>query len=484
MTSKPAVKNGKKVVKTLSNGLTEAQMRLMLDNGIDPTLYVQKHNPAAGTPTGVSAHGPGGMFSQPGVNPRVYSAIPRPFSLISQLNVVKSEYENELISILTAQPAGAGTNPTSTCGDPVTPGNLHKVSITRRFGKYFIGGESVDVTEIGKLNNRADVERVIMNAPSPNPFMPDLLARPNVNFRSEEAQQLYRIGISLERALASRDITGNSSLASSSAARGYIREYDGLDRIVTSGIVDSAAGTAAPAADSLVVTWGSTLGATVGGRRLMESLHEGIFSRIQLANKLGIPVTRWALTGDERMFFMLTREAAVYASTFSYSDSAAATPINRELNAINDMRNAMLDGQYLQVANLRIPFLFSSGEETSANASTGELTSNLYFVPIEESNGDLLYLEYFPFDNRYIAAFNGLTNTTGRVVLNNGMYMLATRSGGFCDQLMIAGHIRMILLTPFLAARWDSLKYNSYTGFRNAFPGSTGYYGGGVSSYS
>jgi len=300
--SKTLARTGGK--QTFANGLTKKQMQALLDNNIDPTLYITKHNPTA--PTAVPVHGSGGMFSQPGVNPDMYSAIVRPNSFIGGLPLLKSEYQNELVSIITQQSATTGTNPSGTCGDPVTPGTLHKATISRRFGKVFVGSDQVDVTEIGMLNNRADIERRILNSAAINPWVPSPLAQANVNFRSEAAHQLWRAGIAFERAVASADVSGNSTLTGGSAKRGFLREFDGLDRIITSGITDSG-GTLAPAADSLVLTWGSTLGASVGGRRLAEALHEAVFSRMQLANKTGMSVTSWTFVGDERLFFFLTR---------------------------------------------------------------------------------------------------------------------------------------------------------------------------------
>lgn len=468
-------------VPVLSNGLTKKQAALMLENGIDPTLYIQKHDPTA--PSAVPVHGVGGMFSEPGARPDMFSAIVRPNTFLSALPVVQSQFYNELVSILTAQSATVGSNPDGTCGDPVTPGNLHKATIARRFGKVYVGSDKVDVTEIGMLANRADVERIILNSAATNPLIPDLLAQPNVNFRSESAHQLWRAGLSFERALASIDVTGNSSLTGASAEDGFLREFDGLERLITNGITDTS-GVAAPAADSLVVTWGSTMSATVGGRRLGRLLYEVIYSRQQLAQDTGIPVSSWALVMDKRLFFELAYEMAVFYATIKSSDATDPYPINRNAEAIESRYNAMIQGNRLTVGAFTIPVLFTSGAETTANASTGVLTSDLFLVALDALGNPVTYLEYFPMNNQFISEFNGLSNTTGRMVLNNGLYMMAVRSSGFCDQILLAGHLRMMCRAPFLCARIDDISYNPYAGFRSAFPGATGYEGGGVSSYS
>lgn len=462
------------------NGLTKKQLQTLLDN--DMLHLVLKHNPTA--PSAQPMHGAGGIFSEPAVRPDMYSAIPRARTFLSALPLVQSEYDNELISILTAQTGTVGSNPTGTCGDPVTPGVLAKATITRRFGKMFIGSDRVDTTEIGKLNNRADVERVILNGITANPLVPEPLRQPNVNFRSEAAHQLFRAGIAVERAIASVEVDGNSTLTAGSASAGWVREMDGLSRIITSGIRDLSSNTLAPAADSFVVNWGSnTLGATVNGRRFAYMLHEVVFSRQQLANKTGIPVSNWALVMDERLFFMAAYELAAYYATVNLTGATDAFPVNRTAEAIEQRYSGMLDGQYLQLANLRLPVLFTSGDETTVNASSGALTSPMYFVALEEAGTPITYLEYFPMDNRFIAEFNALANTTGRVVINNGLYMMAVRSTGFCDQIMLAAHFRLMCRAPFLCARIDNIVYSPYLGFRSPFPGVTGYEGGGVTTY-
>lgn len=456
---------------------TKKQMQALLDH--DMLHLVMKHDPTG--PAFAPVHGAGGMFSEPGVRPDMYSAIPKPTTFLSALPILKSEYNNEVISILTGQSEMKGTNPDDVCGDPPTPGALYKCSINRRFGKCFVGSDVVDVTEIGGLANRADIERVILNDALSNPLIPRVLQNPGTNFRSEVAHQLWRVGHNFETALASIDVIGDNTNEGSGAEVGWLKEFDGLERIITNNIVDTS-GAACPAADSLVETWGTTLGATVNGRRFGRLLHEMIYSRVQLANKLRLPGVQWALVMDERMFFEGTYELAAYYATVKLADASDAVPINRMIESIENRYVEMVNGQYWQIANLRMPVLFTSGAETTEGAST--LTGDLFGVPLDRQGRPMTWLEYFPMDNAYINEFNGLTNTTNRQVLNDGLYMLASRSKGYCDQLMLAGKLRLMCDAPFLGFRLDNITYGSYVGFRSALPDSSSFYSGGTSSFS
>jgi uncharacterized membrane protein YgcG len=112
------------------------------------------------------------------------------------------------------------------------------------------------------------------------------------------------------------------------------------------------------------------------------------------------------------------------------------------------------------------------------------LTSTIFLVPRSWSGRNLLYLEYFPMNNEEITEFNQIANTTGRIVTNNGLYMMAVRSDGFCDQILVAAQMRMMLDARFLAARVDSISYNSYVGYRDWDPGRSSFYGGGTSYFN
>ena len=437
----------------------------------------QKHNPANAPFT--SPHGGTGLFTQPGVDPRVVSGIVRPTTFLDALPMEPSVNQNEVISILTQQSATSGTNPADYCGDPVTPGDLFKCSITRLYGNMFVGSDRITVPDIGARLNRADVDRQIVNSAPMNTLMPDVLRNDNINFNSDAAYLLYSLGISMERSLSALDVTGNSTQTGGSAEAGWLREFDGLERIIVGTITD-VSNESCPAAASLVETWNAAIGATVRNRRIGRMLHEMIYSRIELARKTGITGVQWALVMDSRLFFELVYELAAFYATVKTADVLDGYPIVRSVDSVENRANSMMSGQYLQIGDLRIPVLFTAGVETTG---TTTLTSDLFFVPLRANIGPITKLQYFPMNNAYIAEWNGLTNTTGRQVMNNGVFMMAARSNGFCDQLIAAAKMRMICTAPFLAFRLDDIQYGGYVGYRDAFPGNGSFYSGGTSTF-
>lgn len=460
------------------NELSVEQFKALKDSGVK-----FKHNPDGSVPANNPVHGPGGLFSgEPGARPGMYSAIVQPRTFLSGLPIVASEYENEIIEILTAQSATTGANPTDWCGTPVTPGDLYKCAVTRRFGKLYVGGKKVQVPEIGKLNNRADQERQILNYANGNdPLVPDLLRANGVNLRSESAKQLFEIGIAARRAIAPVTIDGNNTVAAASAELGWIREFDGLSRLITTGITDTS-GATCPAADSLIITWDDAASATVGGANIVETIHDMFYSRAQLAADTGFENVEWEFVGDKRLFRQLVFLFACTYANARCTDGAAGTPLGREAAAVEARQQEMARGQYLLIDGQPIPFRFTPGTEVTQSGAT--FTGDLFLLPIRWTGGPLTYIEYFPMNNNMIQAWNGLANTTGRQVINDGLYMLAVRSDGFCDQLLAASQMRLMLDVPFLAARIDGINFASYVGYRDFDPANTTYfYSGGTSYY-
>lgn len=465
----------------MTQKLTVKQLRALLDN--DLVNVALKHDVGAGVPVSNSLHGTGGIFSEPGARAGVYSAIVQPRTWMEGLPLIKSETENEAIEILTALSATVGTNPADYCGDPVTPGDLYKCKINRVYGKMFVGGKKVIVPNIGKLRDHADMERQILNATMQgDPLLPDILRNTTkINTRSESARQLFEVGTAARRAIAPVTIDGNSALGNANTEKGWIKEFDGLSRMVKTGYlnVDS---TACPAADSLVIPWAAAADATVGGAGIAVTITEMYYSRQQLALDTGFDGVAWEFVGDKRLFRQLT---FLFACTYAQSrctTGGAGDPIGRTAEAIEARTNEMVRGQYLLIDGQPIPFRFTAGTEVSQAGAV--LTTDLFLVPLSWVGGDLTYLQYFPMDNEYINEWNALGNTTARQVLNNGLYMLWMKSTGGCDQLQAASQMRLMLDTPFLAARLDDISFASYVGYRDYNPANTMYfYGGGVSTY-
>lgn len=441
-----------------------------------------KHDPS-GSPTG-NYYGQGGLFSNPFNRPEMFSAVQQPMSFWSMLSMRQSLIQNDVTEVLTGAGAATGANPADVCGVPPVPGDLLSCRIWLPFGQYFAGSKVIDVTKIGMLDTYGVNEREIVNLVNAEGwFVPEALRASGANLRSEPAIQMFNLATMLARQGATVEINGNAALAYNASELGWIREPYGLSYLIKDGYAD-VSGTACPALDSIVLDWDAAVDASSSPEyagNLPAAIHDMMFALQTRARAVNMADTRWIILMDERLFRPLT---FVFACTYALSrcgDATSGTPIGREMAVIEQRQNDMQRGQFLLVAGVPYPVVFTSGVDLSGSS----LTDSIFFVPIYGAGRDLTYLEYFPMDNSAALEYNRLGgNTTGRFYSNNGMYVFATRSSGLCDQWIVSYRPRLKLEVPFLAGRIDGITFSTFIGFRSPFPGNSSYVNGGTSFFN
>lgn len=439
-----------------------------------------KHDPT-GDPVG-GLYQEGGIFTYPFAGGPVFSAVQQPRTFLSVLPFRESRIENEVTEILTGVTDASGENAENVCGDPPTPGNLKVCRTNLIFGKAFIGSKVVDVTEVGGQQHWAANERQIQNfAMSSDPLVPDPLRITNVSFASDAALRLYEVATMLRRILARIEVDGDSSVASASAELGWIREFSGLSRLIKEDYVDVGGG-ACTAVDSLVVDWSAAVDAEVNGLTLAQAMNDIYFAKKQLAFEVGMEGTQFAVVMDMRLFRAV---AFLFACDFVHTrcgDASDAEPISRTADQISARFRDYTRNQYLPLEGDNVPVLFTSGADVDTEADP--FTASWFLVPMSWNGRPLIEIEYFNLSNSVAQEFNRIGNTTARMYSNNGLYAFATRSNGFCDQLLAVTKMRLKLWTPFLAARIDNIEFNSYLGYRGWDPAGTSFYNGGTTFYN
>lgn len=441
-----------------------------------------KHDIADGTAITGGLYQAGGIFSYPYGNPTVFSALMQPRTFMSVLPLRQSNVENEVVTILTGMTDATGENADTVCGDPPTPGNLKVCRVGLQFGKAYVGSKVFDLTEVGGQEFYSANEVQIQNfAMSGDPLTPDPLRIANASFFSDSARRLFEVGTMLRRILARIEIDGDVTLAPNASELGWIREFSGLSRLVKDGYTD-VGGSACPAADSLVETWGDAVDATVNGMTLPQLLNDMYFSRQMLAFQLGMEGTTFALVMDMRLFRSLAYQFACNFVFTRCGNATDALPINRTDEQISNRFREFMAGQYLPLEGMNVPVLFTSGAEV--DTSDTPFTASIFIVPLSWNGRALTEIEYFNLNNGVVQEFNQMANTTGRMYSNNGLYAFATRSWGFCDQLLAVTKMRLKLWTPFLAARIDDIEFNGYVGYRNWDPAGSSFYNGGTTFYN
>jgi hypothetical protein len=452
--------------------------------------YIEKHTPASTTLTGRPLHGPSdttfrgpnnyGIFSYPGVRPQRFTTLVRPNSLASLLaqNIQKSNYTEEILEVMTGVTAAAGTNSTSWCGTPPTVGEAKVCQQIYKFGNYHVRSHLNAIPEKGQLRNRAEVPAEIYNlGTEANPLIPDLLFR-MADPLDAMAYEFFLVGVQAERVLDEVLIQGLASNAANNI-HGWSLEFDGIDRQIRTGYTDRLTSTTCPAMDSIVETFSAAVGGTNALSENMVHVLSKVFRGLKnRARKMQMQGTSWAIVMREELFFALVDAYSCLYHRYKCSGSQYEEN-NIDQVTTNQLRLAMLEGEYLLIDGMQIPVVFSEGIEQSTVASN-TFQSDLYVLPLSWMGIPLSRLEYFPMDNQYIQAFNDYAMDSP-VAINNGLWLVGHASTPLCREYHFASKMRFILETPFLAARVDNIQYSFNAEIRNAIPDASYYKDGGVS---
>jgi hypothetical protein len=155
------------------------------------------------------------------------------------------------------------------------------------------------------------------------------------------------------------------------------------------------------------------------------------------------------------------------------------------------MRDAMRAGQYLLIDGTQVPVIIDNTME-ELNVGAGNFQSSACLVPLaapgsfSETGGMLSYMEYFDYRGPY-----GMQSALGDMapdqiykVSGDGRFaMMLLSPQSFCRQVLMRTRKRLVMRTPFLAARIDNIRYNVYIHERDYEPGTSFFYDGGNTSF-
>lgn len=441
-----------------------------------------KHDPAAGGAT-LSMLDTGGALSNPHTYPDVISAIQQPRSWIEKLALKRSNIRNRQDTVLTGLQAMTGSNPDSTCGSPMRPGNLKTCTVNLSFGQLYIGTEKIKFDEVALRDSHGVAEKRIVNgvqAFANTPWVPDPLRQSNINAASAAATALFKLATNIKRSVAKIEAIGNNTLTGGARRDGWVSEFDGLDRLLIA--INDVNGQACPAASPLIENWGAALTASVNGLTIVQLMHDIWYSKSDLAEETGIDMPRLTWLMDKRLFRQLVHQFACNYASARCGDGTQGNPINREAAELERRRNEMWNGRYLLIDGVATPVEFTSGSEVDTS-SGAPFDSSIYLIPM---NSEYTWMEYNPFDaellTQALADFGG--DTTKTRATNSGLYILFNRSDGICAELNATAMVRLVMRARFLSARIDGVQFNSYVGYRDWDPDGTSWYNGGTTFYN
>lgn len=441
------------------------------------------------TPNAVYGHGgKGGLFSAPGLSRPLFSAMVLPNTgLASRLPVRVTNETNPLYGIVTGVTASSGSEPVGVCDDPPQTGLTKLCTHQFVFGRISRSSRVFDIDRIGKIINRSDFLDFQFHG---NPFegvasplVPSSATDVAAIARNEVAKAMFEMGVAWSRDFAKLTWTGSPS--NNTAGGGY-QEFYGLETLINDGYRDALTGTACPAADSIVRDFGS-LDIRTNGTAIVRMI-ANIFRNLKfLATRARLDPVQWVICMPFSMFYELTEIWPIAYST----TAATVVPTGATLFVGSDpalqMRDAMRGdlynyvGQYLLIDGQQVPVILDDTIPETQNGPS--FTSDIYFVPMNVLGTiPVTYWESFNYDGplsaiefaRQFAPGDSYYTTDG------GRFMWHKKPPtNFCVQVVAKTEPRLLLLTPYLAARLQNVKYTPIQHERSWDPQSGYYVNGG-----
>lgn len=455
-------------------------------------LTGRKHN-ASGTPTTVFAHGPTGVFSYPGIDPRVFSAIlgTEP-GLMGRLPKLPSQFTNPIYMSLTGVQDDVGSEPSAVCDPAPVAGLLKSCRLTSVFGRYTRQTRELYLPDLGRRRDNADpMDLVLANAYAANG---DILSDPagSVGLSSdvmklETAKVMFEFGTSVNRLLNRQIWRGNPS--NNSANRGY-EEMTGIDLLVSTGKKDAITGDLCASLDSLVQNFNyHKVNEFSTGFDIVQTLTYMYRSLRSNARRSGMLPATWAFVMREELFYEISAiwPCAYLTSRCTFRTADGSERLNVDARSQVEMTDAMRARQYLLIDGMEVEVIFDDAipqETSTTTASVSELcfASDIYLLPLTVAGGvPTLYMEYYDQGNPDANQALGEGHLGGQVwTTNGGAWVWSAERSRLCMFWQGTVQPRLILRTPQLAGVLQNVQYCPFMPVTQPFPTDPYFKNGGV----
>ena len=430
----------------------------------------------AGTTAGTMLHGPGGLLGYPGLNKQIINAMIMPKGIAGRIPVMKSVNTNEIYSVLTGQLASTGTNPTEACAAWPVVGAFKVCRQQFPFGQQGRTSQVLNVKYAGQVINRGEFrDNVLLGKPGGDVPTPGPINWQKA-FQNEYEYKIAELFNGYARDFARNVYTGNA--ITTAGSQGYI-QYNGLDRQIQANKRDALTGVACPAVDSLVLDLNGTSINTAGGT-VYALLANAVNNMERLSEQLGMDV-KWVLTMRYGLWQQLTQ---VWPCIYATSGCPGAIVSTGSLQEQTEFRDRLRRTRMLPIEGKDYEVVVDDtiAETIAAGGVVGTYQSDIYLLPLTANGQPVLFWEYFDMNAEAVKAANALAPGGFFDVIDNGRFLFVRNSPSHtCVDVEIIERPRLILLTPFLAARLQNIRYTYSIHEREWDPASTYFVNGGLS---
>jgi hypothetical protein len=448
----------------------------------------------SGTPDASYMHGIGGLFSTPGLDQRVFSAMLLPSQgLMSRLPAFPSDYDQPLFAILTGQTATTGPEPSAPCGTYPEIGNLKRCAQMLPFGRRGRATQVIDLKRVGRMVNRGEMaDYQLIGNPfgqpgmGPSPNLPGMDGTNNV-LNDEIKSQMFKLGVAMQRDFA-RDLFVSTPWNNPSPdPNAMTKYYYGLESLVNTGYKDAQAGSLCPAADSLVRNFGNqniSVAGSAGPNIVTELVYQYRYVN-RKAQLIGVSA-EWKWVIKPQLFYELTSVWPCSYYTNRCTTAATGNTNFTDAKAMTEMRDEMRIGSFLWIDGQKVEVIQDvSAPETELG--NGTFAGETFLVPWTVDGVPSIFLEYFNYNGQMgpiKAAAAMLAPGFNTFQASDGGRFLITylTPTGTCVQFQAESETRLILRTPFLATRTINIRYTPAIPEASPFPDSSYFQNGGITN--
>jgi hypothetical protein len=439
-----------------------------------------------GTPDAQSIFGPGGLFSNFGLDNVVINASLAPKGIDRVIPAIGSVELNPIYAFITGIDEDEGTEPSGVCDDAPS-GVLEVCHQTAQFGRYTRSSKEMEVNTLMQVLNghlTTDLQLLGSVLGDGHQFMPQAMNDKGSWLGSMVRAQLVIAGQLLQHKLARQLWVGDPS--NNSVAGGY-KEFPGLDILVDVGKIDAFTGTACQALDPDVKDFDYEAVDSTTKDIVIYMTYVTRWVK-HVAGRTGLDPVTWAWVMRPELFSELLQVWPCRYLTNRCENSAgtAIAIINDATNVT--LRQEMHNGEFLWIDGVKWPVLLDDGileqnSATSKDLDPGEFASDLYLLPFKIQGGrPVLYWEYID----YSRSMADLSFLQGRQFwqTDGGRFMWAMQQLNYCFKFQAKVEPRVILRTPQLAGRIKNVKYSPLQHMRDPFQDSPYRKKGGEEDYS
>lgn len=474
-----------------------------IDNALTALSLALRSKATPTSPSLPYLHGPGGLWSYPGLERPVISTRVKPRGIAGTIPSRANNAMNPLYPYLTGFTAPTEVQAVGVCDDPPTAGQMKNCFQTAVFGRYSYQTRTIELTRMGQIINRGEfTDLMLMNDPLGNiPGNPEGLSVPGsspgtLSLINEASARFAELGVMFQNKLMRQIYQGNPS--NNTSGGGY-KEFPGLDILISTGKKDAVTGATCPSLDSLLVDQNYKQVSTVTGNdNIINTLVYAWRLLRNLASRTGLDPCEWVFVMRETLFYELTAVwPCLYytyrCQTFGQAISGAENVVFTNANDAIALRDSMRQNSYLLIDGIKVPVVLDDAihEETSGDTnkiSSGCFASPIYILPLMvQGSKASLFWEYFDWGGPN-AALNASSMAAMPMLQNyfwsdGGQYIWHMKPpANWCVQWLGLIEPRLVLLTPHLASKISHVQYCPLMHPRDAFPNDPYFTNGGVTS--